>query len=393
MPTALIPAAGFGRRDIFDDDHESFRESVRRFVEREVMPHVEEWDRAGIVPKEMYARAGELGFVGMAVPEEHGGAGADDFRFNAVLSEEFHRVGATGFGLGLGNHTDVCVPYLLEYADAEQGRRWLPSVASGERILAIAMTEPGTGSDLTGICTRARRDGSDWIVNGSKTFISCGHNASLFVTAVRTDPDEPHRGLSLMVLEDDMPGFQRGRRLEKIGQHGIDTAELFFEDVRVPEANVLGEIGRGFEYLVSNLPQERMSVAVAAQAVARAALSEAVAYTAERHAFGQPVADFQATRHALAEMCADIEVGQAYVDRCLVDLVEGRLSPQGAAIAKLWVTEMQGRVVDRCLQLHGGYGYTEEYLIGRRYMDARVTRIYGGTSEIMKEIIGKALRP
>lgn len=388
----LIPASGFGRREIYDDDHESFRESVRRFVEREVLPNVEEWDAEGIVPSQMYARAGELGFVGMAVDERYGGAGVDDFRFNAVLSEEFHRVGATGFGLGLCNHSDVCVPYLLAYATDEQRERWLPDVAAGERILAIAMTEPGTGSDLAGIATRARRSGSDWIVNGSKTFISCGHNASLFVTAIRTDPEDRHRGLTLMVLEDQMPGFQRGRRLEKIGQHGIDTAELFFEEVRIPQENVLGEPGRGFEYLVSNLPQERMSVAVAAQAVARAALAETVRYTEEREAFGKPIADFQATRFALAEMCSEVEVGQAYVDKCLSDLVHRQLTPESAAIAKLWVTEMQGRIVDRCLQLHGGYGYIQEYLIARRYIDARVTRIYGGTSEIMKEIIGRALR-
>jgi alkylation response protein AidB-like acyl-CoA dehydrogenase len=393
MSAALTPERGFGRRDVYDDEHESFRESVRRFIEREVQPQVEAWDRQGQVPREMFARAGELGFVGMAVGEEYGGPAADDFRFNAVLGEEFHRAGVTGFGLGLSNHNDVCIPYLLEYATVEQRERWLPAVTSGERVLAIAMTEPSTGSDLAAIATRARRDGDGWVVNGSKTFISAGYNASLFVTAVRTDPGERHRGLSIMVLEDDMPGFQRGRRLEKIGQHGIDTAELFFEDVHVPAANVLGEPGRGFEYLVSNLPQERMSIAVAAQAVARAALVEAIAYTSERRAFGRAISDFQATRFALAEMTAEIEVGQAYFDRCLEKLVAGQLSPEMAAIAKLWITEMQGRVVDRCLQLYGGYGYMHEYMIGRRYMDARVSRIYGGTSEIMKEIIGKALLP
>jgi alkylation response protein AidB-like acyl-CoA dehydrogenase len=392
MPQPLRPEEGFGRREIFEDEHEDFRQSVRRFVAQEVVPQVEEWDREGIVPQEMYSRAGELGFVGMAVPERFGGAGVEDFRFNAVLNEEFHRAGATGFGLALSNHTDVCLPYLLAYGNEEQHRRWLPGAASGERIIAIAMTEPGTGSDLAGIATRARPDGEDWIVNGSKTFISAGYRSSLFVTAVRTDPDQPHRGLSLMVLEDGMEGFGRGRRLEKIGQHGIDTAELFFEDVRVPAANVLGEPGRGFSYLVSNLPQERMSIAIHAQAVARGALVETIDHSEERHAFGQPIAGFQATRFSLAEACAEVEVSQAYLDRCLLALVEDRLSPEEAAIAKLWATETQGKVVDRCVQLFGGYGYMQEYLVARRYMDSRVSRIYGGTSEIMKEIIGRALR-
>jgi len=255
------------------------------------------------------------------------------------------------------------------------------------------MTEPGTGSDLAAVATRARPDGEDWIVNGSKTFISVGHRSKRFVTAVRTDPEERHRGLSLMLLEDDMPGFKRGRKLEKIGQHGIDTSELFFEDVRVPAENVLGEVGRGFEYLVANLPQERMSIAVHAQAVARGALVEAVDYAHERRAFGQPIVDFQATRFALAEAYAAVEVSQAYLDQCLRQLVAGTLTPEAAAVAKLWATETQGKVVDQCLQLFGGYGYMREYGIGRRFLDSRVSRIYGGTSEIMKEIVGKALRP
>lgn len=385
--------AGFSRRGVYEDEHEHFREAVRRFVAHEVLPEVDAWDRAGIVPQAWYERAGELGFVGMAIPEELGGAGVDDFRFNAVLSEEFHRAGVTGFGLALCNHTDVCIPYLLSYATPEQKRRWLPGAAAGSEIVAIAMTEPGTGSDLAAIATRARRDGGDWIVNGSKTFISVGHRSKRFVTAVRTDPDQPHRGLSLMVLEDEMPGFKRGRKLEKIGQHGIDTSELFFEDVRVPAENVLGEVGHGFDYLVANLPQERMSIAVHAQAVARGALVEAVDYAHERRAFGQPIAGFQATRFALAEAYAAVEVSQAYLDQCLSQLVAETLTPEAAAVAKLWATETQGRVVDQCLQLFGGYGYMREYGIGRRFLDSRVSRIYGGTSEIMKEIVGRALRP
>jgi acyl-CoA dehydrogenase len=393
MRNELRADDGFGRRGVYEDEHEEFRESVRRFVAREVLPEVEQWDRDGIVPQEWYERAGELGFVGMAIPERYGGAGVEDFRFNAVLSEEFHRAGATGFGLALCNHTDVCIPYLLSYADPEQQERWLPGAADGSEIVAIAMTEPGTGSDLAAIATRARPDGDDWIVNGSKTFISVGHRSKRFVTAVRTDPNERHRGLSLMVLEEDMPGFKRGRKLEKIGQHGIDTSELFFEDVRVPAENVLGEPGRGFDYLVANLPQERMSIAVHAQAVARGALVEAVDYAHERRAFGQPIAEFQATRFALAQTYAAVEVSQAYVDQCLRELVAEKLTPEAAAVAKLWATETQGEVVDQCLQLFGGYGYMREYGIARRFVDSRVSRIYGGTSEIMKEIVGKALRP
>jgi alkylation response protein AidB-like acyl-CoA dehydrogenase len=391
--TQLRPGEGFGRRDVYEDEHEQFREAVRRFVATEVLPQVEEWDAAGIVPQEAYERAAELGFLGMAAPERHGGAGVEDFRFNAVLNEEFNGAGATGFGLALCNHTDVCLPYLLSYANEEQRERWLPGATDGSEIIAIAMTEPSTGSDLAAIATRARPDGEDWIVDGSKTFISVGHRARRFITAVRTDPAERHRGLSLLVIEDDMEGFRRGRRLEKIGQHGIDTAELFFDAVRVPARNVLGEVGRGFDYLVSNLPQERMSIAIHAQAIARGALVEALDYVHERRAFGRPIADFQATRFSLAEAYAELEVSQAYLDRCLRELVDDRLTPEAAAVAKLWSTETQGKIVDRCLQLFGGYGYMREYGIARRYVDTRVSRIYGGTSEIMKEIIGRALRP
>lgn len=393
MSKGLHPDLGFGRRELFEDEHETFREGLRRFIAAEVSPHVAEWEERGIVPAEMYARAGELGFVGMAVPERFGGSEVDDFRFNVVLSEEFHRSGATGFGVALSNHTDVCIPYLLSFGTDEQKERWLPDAAAGNTIVAIALTEPGTGSDLAGIATRGRRDGDDWIVNGSKTFVTTGFRSKLFVTAVRTDPEDRHRGLTLMILDEDMDGFSRGRRLEKIGQHGIDTAELFFEDVRVPAADVLGEVGAGFRYLVSHLAQERMTIAVAAVAAARAALSETIQYTADRRAFNRPIADFQATRFSLAESCVELETMQAYVDRCALRLNRGELSAEEAAIAKLGATEMQGRVIDRCLQLHGGYGYMSEYAVARRYVDARVTRIYGGTSEIMKEIVGRALRP
>jgi alkylation response protein AidB-like acyl-CoA dehydrogenase len=390
MSPALQPALGFGRRRLFDDDHQDFRDSFRRFLEEEIRPSFAAWETQGLIPREAYLRAARAGFAGMAVGEEHGGAGVSDFRFNAVIGEETQRLGLASFGVGLTNHNDVCLPYLLEYAHPGQRDRWLPGTVTGELLTAIALTEPGAGSDLTGIATRGAPVDGGWLVNGSKTFITCGFHAELFITAVRTD-EARRTGLTLMVLEGTMDGFSRGRRLEKIGQHGQDTAELFFEDVFVPHENVLGEPGSGFSQIVANLPQERMTIAVAAQAAARAALSETLEYVAERRAFGKALSDLQATRFALAEMATELEIGQAYIDQSLADLVAGELSAEAAAIAKLWATEAQGRIVDRCLQLHGGYGYMSEYAIAQRYLDARVTRVYGGTSEIMKEIIGRAL--
>jgi long-chain-acyl-CoA dehydrogenase len=387
----MRPDAGFGPRDLYEDEHEAFRESFRRFLEKEIAPHYAGWERDRIMPRRTWGRAGELGFLAMAAGERYGGAGIDDFRFNAVLGEEAQRAGVASFGVGLTNHNDVCLPYLIEHATDEQRRRWLPGMVRGELVTAIAMTEPGAGSDLGGIATRGVRDGDGWIVSGSKTFISCGVTADLVVTAVRTDPAERHRGLTMMVLERSMGGFTVGGQVEKIGLHAQDTAELVFDDVRVPDENVLGAPGGGFAMLMSNLPQERMTIAVAGVAAARAALAETIDYVGGRTAFGRPISDFQATRFALAEMFADLEVGQAYVDHSVRALSAGRLSAEQAAVAKLWATEMQGRVVDRCLQLHGGYGYTTDYRIGRRYVDARVTRLYGGTSEIMKEIVGRAL--
>jgi len=379
------------RRNLFEHEHEDFRASWRTFIEREVAPHYEQWERDGVVPREMFAKAGEYGFLGMAVPEEHGGAGVDDFRFNVVLSEEAQLAGVGSAHLGMSVHSDICLPYFMRYATEEQRRRWLPGLASGKLIAAIAMTEPGTGSDLAGIAATAVRDGDEYVVNGAKTFITNGINADLVITAVRTDRGERHRGLSLLVVEGDTPGFERGRNLEKIGIHAQDTAELFFDDARVPAENLLGNEGEGFAYLVSNLPQERLSIAVAGVAAAEAALRWTIEYVRERRAFGTPIGSFQNTRFELAEMRTEVDVGQAYVDRCVEALNAGELTAEDAAGAKWWCTELQGRVVDRCLQLHGGYGYMLEYPIARAYADARVTRIYGGSNEIMKEIVGRAM--
>jgi alkylation response protein AidB-like acyl-CoA dehydrogenase len=379
------------RRTLFEDEHEDFRASWRTFLEREVAPLYEQWERERLVPREVFAKAGGHGFLGMEVPEEHGGAGVDDFRFNVVLSEEAQRAGLGSVHLGMSVHSDICLPYFMRYATEEQKERWLPGLASGELIAAIAMTEPGTGSDLAGIATTAVRNNGEYVVNGAKTFITNGINADLVITAVRTDRGERHRGLSLLVVERDTPGFERGRNLEKIGTHAQDTAELFFDDARVPAENLLGNEGEGFAYLVSNLPQERLSIAVAGVAAAEAALRWTVEYVRDRKAFGAPIGSFQNTRFELAEMRTEVDVGQAYVDRCVEALNAGELTAEDAAGAKWWCTELQGRVVDRCLQLHGGYGYMLEYPIARAYADARVTRIYGGSNEIMKEIVGRSM--
>ena len=379
------------RRHLFDDEHEAFRDSFRRFLEKEVVPHYLQWERDGMVPREVFLAAGGNGFLGMSVPEEYGGGGVDDFRFNVVLGEETARVGVTGFGLGVGLHNDIVLPYFLAYTNAEQKARWLPGIAGGRLITAVAMTEPGMGSDLGSLRTTAVRDGDAYVVNGSKTFITNGINADLVVTAVTTDPSQRHRGISLLVVERGMPGFERGRNLDKIGQHAQDTAELFFNGVRVPRANLLGEEGQGFGYLVAKLPQERLSIAVSAVAAARAALDWTLEYVRERQAFGQPIGSFQNSRFRLAEMATEIDIAQHFCDACVSALDAGELTPEDAAKVKWWTTELQGRVVDACLQLHGGYGYMTEYPIARAFVDARVTRIYGGTTEIMKEIVGRSL--
>lgn len=376
-------------RDIFEAEHDSYRDSVRTFLEKEVVPNYEAWDRDGVVPREFFTKIADLGAFA-AVPEEFGGEGISDFRYNAVLVEEAAALGVGPAILGPALQADVCMPYLLELTNDEQKRRWLPKVASGESIVAIAMTEPETGSDLSGIRTRAVRDGDDYVVNGAKTFITNGINADLVITAVRTG-DHPHRGISLILIEADAPGYARGRNLDKIGQHVQDTAELFFTDVRVPAGNLLGAEGQGFFGLTGNLPQERLSLAVSAVAAARAALEWTIEYVRQRRAFGKAIGEFQATRFRLAELVTEVDITQAFVDRAILKLNAGGLSAVDAAKAKLWSTELQGRVVDACVQLHGGYGYMQEYPIGRAFADARITRIYGGTSEIMKEIIGRSL--
>jgi alkylation response protein AidB-like acyl-CoA dehydrogenase len=379
------------RRTLFEPEHDDYRESFRRFVAKEVAPHTAQWERDGIVPRELFAAAGELGFLGMAVPEEYGGPGVDDFRFNVVVSEELMRLGHTGFGLGLTLHNDICLPYFLEYCTPEQRQRWFPGLASGELITAIAMTEPEIGSDLSSMRTKAIRSNGVYRVDGAKTFITNGINADLVITAVKTDPSERHRGISLVVIERDTPGFERGRNLEKLGLHGQDTAELFFDDAQVPVENRLGDEGAGFGYLVNNLAQERLSIAVASVATAAGALDWTLEYVKERRAFGQPVGSFQNSRFVLAELRTEIDLAQVFLDRCVEALNAGELTAEDAAKAKWWCTEMQGRVMDRCLQLHGGYGYITEYPIARAFADARITRIYGGTTEIMKEIVGRSM--
>ena len=378
-------------RGIFDESHELFRSSVRQFVEREVAPHVARWEAAGVVDRELFTAAGDAGFLGMDVAEQYGGGGISDFRFNMILGEELMAAGAGGAGLALTLHNDICMPYFNHTTDSEQRARWLPGICAGTSITAVAMTEPGAGSDLASIATTAIRSGDDYVVNGSKTFITNGINADLVITAVKTDPGQRHSGVSLLVLERGMPGFERGRNLDKIGLHSQDTAELFFTDVRVPVANRLGGEGEGFKLLMRNLAQERLSIAVAAVAAARAALGWTLAYTQERKAFGQELIKLQNTRFTLAEIATEVEIGQAFVDRCVEQLVAGELTAETAAMAKWWCTEMQGRVMDAGLQLHGGYGFMTEYPIARAYADARITRIYGGTTEIMKEIIARSL--
>jgi alkylation response protein AidB-like acyl-CoA dehydrogenase len=378
-------------RTIFESDHDLFRTSVREFVEREMTPNVPRWEEEGIVDKDVFRKAGRAGMLGMAVSEMYGGGGVDDFRFNVVIVEELMRGDAMGSGLCITLHNDVVLPYFMELATEEQSERWLPGLVSGELVTAIAMTEPGAGSDLAGITTTALRDGDSYIVNGSKTFITNGINSDLIVTAVKTDPGQRHTGMSLLVIEDDMEGFTRGRNLEKIGLHAQDTAELFFDDVRVPAENLLGEEGRGFVHLMHNLPQERLSLTVGSVAHAQTAFDWTLEYVKERHAFGQPIGSFQTVKHSMAEMRTELDVAQTYVDAQVMALNAGELSAEEAAKAKWWVTELENKVISRCLQMFGGWGYMEEYPIARAFRDARVQTIYGGTTEVMKEIVGRSL--
>ncbi|MDQ2749057.1 MAG: acyl-CoA dehydrogenase family protein [Actinomycetota bacterium] len=378
------------QRKHYDTDHQAFGEAFRAFADKVIVPNYMEWERAGITPRDVFTEAGKSGFLGMQVPEEYGGGGIEDFRFNQILGEQVSLAGITGSGLGITLHNDTCLPYFLSFCNDEQKQRWLPGIVSGDLITAVAMTEPGAGSDLSGIRTSAKRDGADYIVNGSKTFITNGINADLVITAVRTGEDR-HSGMSLIILERGMDGFERGRNLDKLGLHSQDTAELSFTDVRVPVANRLGAEGEGFAQLVRKLPQERMSIAVSAVAECQAAFDNTLRYVQDRKAFGTTIGSFQNTKYVLAEIATEIDVAQAFIDRCVDRLNDGDLDGADAAKAKWWCTELQGRVTDRCLQLHGGYGFMTEYPIARAYADARVTRIYGGTTEIMKGVVSKSL--
>ncbi|ETT23726.1 butyryl-CoA dehydrogenase [Rhodococcus aetherivorans] len=381
-------------RTIFTQEHDEFRSMLRDFIDREVLPHQAEWDALGRPPREFFHRLGELGVLGIQVPEEFGGGGESSFKYNAIVFEEVARAGVS-FG-SYTVHSCLILPYLLEYGSDEQRKRWLPDFASGRMMTAIAMTEPGTGSDLANIATTAKlsADGSHYVVNGAKTFITGGVTADLVLTVCRTapfDPEDRRAGLSILCVPTDAEGFSVGRKLDKIGLHQQDTAELSYQDVRVPVENLLGEEGKAFGYLAHNLPQERLSIALNQVGQAAAAIEHAVAYTKDRKVFGKPVASFQNTKFVLAECSAEVQAARVFADHCLELLDRGELSVADAARAKLYCTEVAGRVIDKCLQLHGGYGYITEDPIARLYADTRVSRIYGGTSEVMKTIIAKDL--
>jgi acyl-CoA dehydrogenase len=379
------------RRTLYTEDHESFRKVVRAVLEAEAVPHFAQWEKIGYLPREFFQRMGEVGVTGMSIPVEYGGAGVSDYRYNCVIQEEAAHALVTLGPLRL--QLDVILPYFLEYCTDEQRRRWLPGLASGNTLTAIAMTEPGTGSDLAGIRTSAVRDGDHYVLNGAKTFITGGWLADLVVVVARTGTDQQDRraGLSLIVVEAGAPGFEKGRRLEKIGLKSQDTVELSFTDVRVPVSNLLGAEGQAFEYLRSNLPQERLTIAVGSVAAAQAAVRETIRYVSDRTVFDRPLAGFQNTKFELASVATEVEAAQAMLDHAVQLHVDGELDAVGAAKTKLFATEVQARAVDRCLQLFGGYGYILEFPIARLYADARVARIYGGTSEVMKTIISKSL--
>ncbi|GGQ59221.1 acyl-CoA dehydrogenase family protein [Kitasatospora griseola] len=377
------------QRELYTEEHEDFRESVRAFLAKEVIPHHARWEQQGIVDRDAWLAAGRAGLLGLAVDEQYGGGGSPDFRFAAVLAEEFTRAGASGLAVGL--HNDIIGPYLTGLATEEQKRRWLPGFCSGELISAIAMTEPDTGSDLQAIRTTAVDAGDHYVLNGSKTFISNGILADLVVVVAKTTEEGGAHGLSLLVVERGMPGFERGRNLDKIGQKAQDTAELFFQDVRVPKANLLGEENQGFLYLMRNLAQERLAIAVAAIAGAEFVLEETTAYVKQRTAFGRPLAKLQHVRFEIAELATECAVTRAFVDRCVLEHNRYSLTPVDASMAKWWATELQKRTADRCLQLHGGSGYMSDSAVARAFTDGRVQTIYGGTTEIMKEIVGRSL--
>lgn len=374
------------KRTIYDEEHLLFLKQCERFFEREVTPYHEQWEKDGVVPREVWRKAGAAGLLCPSVPEAYGGAGAD-FLFHACATEAQGRVGATGPGFSI--HSDIISPYFVQHGTEEQKKRWLPGMVSGDVIAAVAMTEPGTGSDLQGIQTTAVRDGDDWVINGAKTFISNGQLADITVVVAKTAPGAGSRSFSLFLVESDRPGFVRGRNLEKVGMKAQDTSEMFFENVRVPHTNLLGEEGRGFHHLMQELAQERLSIALLATAGAEAALGWTIDYVAERRAFGKAIGEFQATRYNIAELATKVQVTRTFIDQCTIAHTKGELDIATAAAAKLWASEIQGEIVDAGLQLHGGYGYMWEYPIARAWADARIQRIYGGTSEIMKELISR----
>ena len=377
------------QRTIFTEDHDAFRDAFRTFVDKEIKPYHAQWELDGIVSRDMWRAAGRQGFLGFMMPEEYGGGGVSDFRYNAIIDEELASAHASGVGFPL--HVDLVSGYLLSYATEEQKARWLPAFCSGETIAAIAMTEPGTGSDLQAIATTAIDQGDHYLVNGQKTFISNGILADLVVVAVKTDPSAGARGVSLIVLERGMEGFERGRNLDKLGLKAQDTAELFFTDVKVPKENLLGEEGNGFVYLMEKLPQERLAISVAAAAACRAVIDMTLEYVKERKAFGRPIGSFQNSRFTLAELETEAQIAQVFVDRSIMELNAGTLTVSDAAMGKWWTTELQKKTVDKCLQLFGGYGFMSEYPISKAYADTRIQTIYGGTTEIMKEIIGRTM--
>jgi long-chain-acyl-CoA dehydrogenase len=376
-------------RILFEPDHEAFRETVGTFLDKEAVPFHQQWEKDGIVDREVWAKAGAQGMLGLQLPTEHGGGGTPDFRYNAVVGEEMTRRGVYGCAFTLFN--DMIAPYFAASATPEQQARWFPGLCAGTTIAAIAMTEPGAGSDLQGISTRVVDEGDHYVLTGQKTFISNGILADLVVVVARTDPDAGHQGISLLVVERGMDGFERGRNLDKIGQHAQDTAELFFDHVRVPKTNLLGEQGSGFGQLMTNLAQERLSIAVSAAAACEMLVDTSLAYVKERTAFGRPIGSFQNTRFTLAEMATEAHVARVFIDDCVARHVRGELDAKTASMAKWWTTELQNKIADRAVQLHGGYGYMSEYPVARAFVDSRVQTIYGGTTEIQKEIIGRSL--
>ena len=377
------------QRSLYETEHDAFRASVRSFCEKQIAPFHADWEQAGIVDRSLWLEAGKQGLLGMDVDEQYGGGGVKDFRYNCVVAEEVTRVGGSGVGFTL--HNDVVAPYLNDLCTDAQKARWLPPFVTGETITAIAMSEPGAGSDLQGLRTSARREGSDWVLSGSKTFITNGINADLVLVVARTDPDAGAHGFSLLAVERGMKGFERGRNLDKVGMKAQDTAELFFDEVRVPAENLVGKEGGGFVHLMTALPQERLSIAVVAVVAARLVLDRTVDYCKQRSAFGKPIGSFQHNRFVLAEMETEVSIAEQYLDRAVLEHNAGRFDVKDAAMAKWWTTELQKRVVDQCVQLHGGYGYMLEYPVAKAFVDSRVQTIYGGTTEIMKEIIGRSM--